>query len=85
MTYKIEVAAATRSQLGEGAVWDVKDQRLWWVDIPAGLIHRFDPVTAANDSFDFGEPVGCLARRDSGGLVVAAQSGFWLFDPKTGA
>ncbi|WP_204112909.1 SMP-30/gluconolactonase/LRE family protein [Shimia biformata] len=84
MGYQIELAAATRSKLGEGAVWDVGDQRLWWVDIIAGLIHRFDPVSGLNETFDFGEPVGCIARRDLGGLVVAAKSGFWLFDPDTG-
>ena len=84
MTYRIELAAATRSQLGEGAVWDAGDQRLWWVDIAAGLIHRHDPVTGLNESFDFGEPVGCLARCEAGGLVVAAKSGFWFFDPETG-
>lgn len=84
MSLRIECVAPTRSRLGEGAVWDVGDQRLWWVDIVAGLIHRFDPATGRNDSFDFGEPVGCLARRDAGGLVLAAKSGFWLFDPETG-
>lgn len=85
MRYSVECVAPTRSKLGEGAVWDAGDQRLWWVDIVAGLIHRYDPVSNVNDSFDFGEPVGCLARRDAGGLVVAAKSGFWFFDPETGA
>lgn len=81
---EVTCVAPTRSRLGEGAVWDVEDQRLWWVDIKGGLIHRFDPETGSNESFDFGEPVGCIARRDKGGLVVAAQSGFWFFDPETG-
>lgn len=81
----VDVAVASRSKLGEGAVWDVADAALWWVDIKAGLIHRFDPATGRNESHDFGEPVGCLSRRDSGGLIVAAQSGFHLFDPATGA
>lgn len=89
MTYTVECVAATRSRIGEGAVWDAGDQRLWWVDIPAGLIYRYDPETGTNDSFDFGEPVGCLARRDNadgrGDLVVAAKSGFWFFDPESGA
>ncbi|MEM9221798.1 MAG: SMP-30/gluconolactonase/LRE family protein [Pseudomonadota bacterium] len=76
---------ATRSELGEGAVWDVADAALWWVDIKAGFIHRFDPTKGSNETFDFGEPVGCLARRDGGGLIVAAKSGFYLFDPATGA
>lgn len=85
MPIEITCVAPTRSAIGEGAVWDVGDQRLWWVDIPHGLIHRFDPVCGANDTFDFGEPVGCIARREKGGLVIAAKSGFWFFDPETGA
>ncbi|MDA9930994.1 SMP-30/gluconolactonase/LRE family protein [Alphaproteobacteria bacterium] len=85
MAVKIECVAPTRSQLGEGALWDVEDAALWWVDIRAGLIHKFDPVAGVNTSFDFGEPVGCLARRAAGGLIVASQSGFHLFDPETGA
>jgi len=84
MSIKIECVAATRSRIGEGLVWDVADQRLWWVDIPAGLIYCFDPETKENLSFEFGEPVGCLARREKGGLVVAAKSGFWFFDPHSG-
>ena len=85
MPIEITCVAPTRSAIGEGAVWDVGDERLWWVDIPHGLIHRFDPETGANDTFDFGEPVGCIARREKGGLVIAAKSGFWFFDPETGA
>ncbi|MCG6903291.1 MAG: SMP-30/gluconolactonase/LRE family protein [Rhodobacter sp.] len=76
--------ARTRSKVGEGAFWDDRDQVLWWVDIPAGLIHRHDPATGENSSIDYGEPVGCLAVRESGGLVLATKSGFWLFDPATG-
>jgi sugar lactone lactonase YvrE len=85
MTLAIACVAPTRSRIGEGAVWDDRDQCLWWVDIPAGLIHRFDPVSGENRSHDFGEPVGCLAVRETGGLVLAARSGFWFFDPETGA
>ena len=81
---EIECVAATRSAIGEGAVWDDRAGVLWWVDIPAGLIHRHTPATGANDVFEFGEPVGCLAVREAGGLVLAAKSGFWFFDPETG-
>ena len=84
MSVTVEIAADTRSKLGEGAVWDNADAALWWVDIKAGLIHRFDPETGINDAFDFGEPVGCLSRRQKGGLVVAAATGFYFFDPLTG-
>lgn len=81
----IECVVPGPAKLGEGAVWDPRDAALWWVDITAGLIHRFDPATGKNRSWDFGEPVGCLALREAGGLVLAAKSGFWFFDPVTGA
>lgn len=84
MPIEITCVVPSRSAIGEGAVWDAQDQRLWWVDISNGLIHCYDPDGGANTTFEFGEPVGCIARRDKGGLVVAAKSGFWFFDPATG-
>lgn len=81
---KIECVVHSNSQIGEGAVWDDLDQALWWVDIPPGLIHRFDPGNGKNRTWEFGEPVGCIALRAGGGLVVAAKTGFYLFDPVTG-
>ena len=78
---QIKCVAPTRSGVGEGAVWDERAQVLWWVDIPAGLIHKYRPDTGVNDTIDFGEPVGCLAVREQGGLVIAAKSGFYLYDP----
>ena len=77
----ISCVVDSRSAVGEGAVWDAREQRLWWVDIPNSAIYRFDPETGDNEDWDFGEPVGCLAVRERGGLVVAAKSGFSLFDP----
>lgn len=84
MAVKVEVAVPSRSMLGEGAVWDAGDAALWWVDIKAGLIHRTEEG-GGDTLYDFGEPVGCLSRREKGGLIVAAQSGFHFYDPATGA
>ncbi len=84
MNPEIECVVPSRSEVGESPFWDVQDRVLWWVDIPAGLIHRYDPATAENRTVVFGEPVGCIAPRRSGGLVVAAKSGFHLLDPDSG-
>lgn len=81
---EIKCVASTKSQVGEGAVWDDRANVLWWVDIPAGLIHCYDPATNSNSTLEYGEPVGCLAVREQGGLVLATKSGFWFFDPETG-
>ncbi|KHQ52879.1 SMP-30/gluconolactonase/LRE family protein [Mameliella alba] len=85
MGIEITCVAPVGAGVGEGAVWDDRAQCLWWVDIPAGVIYRYDPVTGENRTIEYGEPVGCLAVREQGGLVLAAKSGFWLFDPETGA
>ncbi len=81
---KIECVVDSRSNLGEGAVWDVQDQCLWWVDIMGELVHRFDPESGIDETWDIGEPVGSLAVRAGGGLILATKTGFHQFDPATG-
>ncbi|WP_420327757.1 SMP-30/gluconolactonase/LRE family protein [Mameliella sp.] len=85
MGIEITCVAPVGAGVGEGAVWDDRAQCLWWVDIPGGVIYRYDPATGKNHAIDWGEPVGCLAVREQGGLVLATKSGFWFFDPETGA
>jgi L-arabinonolactonase len=70
--------------LGEGALWDPGEQRLYWVDIKRQEVHRFDPARGHDERWVVPEAVGCLAVRAAGGLVVALRSGFHSFDPSTG-
>jgi L-arabinonolactonase len=74
-----------RAILGEGPLWDVQDQALWWVDIKRREIHRFDPASGRDRYWPSPEEVGSLAVRETGGLVVAMRSGFHFFDPATGS
>ncbi len=64
------------AELGEGPAWDASTRRLYWVDILAGRVHALRVDTGQDDCFDVGEPVGCLAPRRSGGLVLALRFGF---------
>ena len=72
------------AELGEGPHWDIDSQSLYWVDIPAGLVHRMDD-SGAHTSWDVGMPVGAVVPRISGGLCVAAGNGFYALDVDTGA
>jgi sugar lactone lactonase YvrE len=49
---------------------------LLWVDIPTGLIHEYDPSFGKDHVIDIGQPVGAVALRQGGGLVVACRDGF---------
>lgn len=74
-----------QNRLGEGPIWSIEEQALYWVDIVTPAIHRFRPGHGAHDQWPMSEHVGSLSMRAAGGLVVALKSGFGLFDPKSGA
>jgi len=68
------------AQLGEGAIWSAQEQVLYWVDIPAGRLCRFDPSTGENRVWEMGRSIGCFALRRSRGAVVALADGIFTFD-----
>ena len=37
-----------------------RQQRLLWLDIPNGRVHRFDPAAGSDDVFSVGKPVGAV-------------------------
>ena len=43
-----ELVVDTQSQLGECPLWSQAEQLLYFVDIKAGHIHRFDPKTGVH-------------------------------------
>ena len=80
----VELALDARAELAEGPLWDVERHVLWWVDINAGRVHRFDPATGSDATIEIGRPVGCVALRADGVLVVAALEALLALDPETG-
>lgn len=81
----VSVALDAKALLGEGPIWDARRQALYWVDIPAGKVHIFDPATGRDRSLDVGQPVGTIVPRRSGGAMVALRDGFAALDLETGA
>jgi sugar lactone lactonase YvrE len=69
-----------RASLGECPLWSVADRALWWVDINAPALNRFDPATGANVAFPMPSSIGCFGFRAQGGFVVALRDGVWLAD-----
>src|SRR5262249_1706127 len=76
-----DIAVDARAALGEGPMWDERQQRLLWLDILPGHVHRADPATGAADVFRVGKPTGSAALPRAGGLVLAVEDGFALLDP----
>lgn len=70
--------------LGEGALWDWRDEALWFTDIKRRKIYRFDPAASDRREWDAPEQVGFVVPARDGGFVAGLQSGLHLFDPGTG-
>jgi sugar lactone lactonase YvrE len=69
-----------RASLGECPLWSPAEQALYWVDINAPSLNRFDPKSGGNVAMPMPEAIGSYAFRESGGFVVALRSGIWLCD-----
>jgi sugar lactone lactonase YvrE len=74
MSLTAEPILQARAPLGEGAIWNFRDNVLHWVDIDSFKIHTFDPATNTDRSIDVGEYVGTVVRRapERGGGFIAA-------------
>jgi sugar lactone lactonase YvrE len=81
---QVEHVLSVQNGLGEGPLWHPDEKALYWVDIDEGCFYRFDPALGHHECFDVGVPIGCLAFRERGGLVLATKKGFafWDFDTK---
>jgi sugar lactone lactonase YvrE len=79
----IEIVVDAHAELGEGPVWLEDEQRLVWLDILAGGLHRLDPTTADDRVLVLDGPVCAAAPRRAGGLVLALEHEIAVLD--TGA
>ena len=75
-----EVAGGVRAGLGEGPRWDAATQSLLWVDIPAKLVHRYDPVTRTDATQQVADVVSLALPRRRGGVVIGLPDGLHLLD-----
>lgn len=69
-----------QATLAECPVWATDEQVLYWVDIVAPSLNRFDPATGHNQSWTLPENIGCFGRRHQGGFIAGLRSGIWLLD-----
>jgi sugar lactone lactonase YvrE len=69
-----------RASLGECPVWSRDEQVLYWIDINAPALHRFDPASGENATMAMPSSIGCFGLRARGGFVLALRDGVWLAD-----
>lgn len=80
----VEHLLAVQNKLGEGPLWHPDERRFYWVDIDNHCFHRYDPTGDDVETFTVGLPVGTLAFREQGGLILATRDGFAFWDEASG-
>ncbi len=77
---RIERLGESCDELGEGPLWDVEEQRLYWIDSHGGEIHRADARGEDHRTWALPEHIGSMCLREGGGAVVSLRNGFHFFD-----
>lgn len=70
-----ELVADYPSHTGEGPVWHPDEQRLYWLDIPNGILYRYDPATDDHGIVLEGDAIGGLTVQTDGSLLLFGDSG----------
>ena len=61
---------------GEGPLWHPREQILYWVDIPAGRLYRFDPATGENAlAYQHDHEIGGFTFQADGGMLLFCSFG----------
>ena len=81
---RIEVLVDVKTILGEGPLWDVEEERLYWIDSFGGNIFRCTHDGREIRAWDVPQKIGSMALRKSGGAVLSLARGFHFLDFKTG-
>lgn len=82
---RIEILLDIKTTLGEGPLWDVDQERLYFIDSFDGRVFRTTVDGGELRAWDVPQKIGSMAlRKDGLGAIVSLQRGFHLLDFKTG-
>jgi sugar lactone lactonase YvrE len=73
-----------RRSVGEGPVWDVAEQALYYIDILEKKVLRWHPESGEHREWDVPDMIGSMAVREGGGVIVALVNGIHALDLESG-
>ncbi|OZI17809.1 SMP-30/gluconolactonase/LRE family protein [Bordetella genomosp. 7] len=77
---RIEILVDVKTTLGESPLWDVDEQRLYWIDGTEGRVFRCTEGGAEVRAWQAPQPIGSMALRERGGALLALAGGFYFMD-----
>lgn len=79
------VALDIHATIGESPLWDPDRHVLYWSDIKAPALYRFDPRTGENRAWQVTSDIGAFALMDGDAALVALREGLFRLDLGSGA
>jgi sugar lactone lactonase YvrE len=70
-----ELIADYACETGENPLWHPLEQKLYWTDIPAGRLFRYDPTPGVHEQCYLGRPVGGFTIQPDGALMLFMDRG----------
>src|SRR4029077_3382654 len=81
---RIEVLIDVKTVLGEGPLWDVDEQRLYFIDSFGCNVFRCTADGREVRAWDVPAKIGSMALRKQGGAVLSLAIAFRFLDLQTG-
>lgn len=81
---EMELVLDSKSELGEGALWNNKTGELIWININGEILNFYNPQLNNNKEMFTGQKIGTVVPATSGKVIVALEEGIYSLDPATG-
>jgi len=73
---ELEQLADYPCETGEGPLWHPQEQKVYWVDIPNGILYRYDPKSGKHEEFfKSGAVIGGFTFQDDGAILLFMDRG----------
>ncbi len=76
-----ELVVDARNAVGESPVWHAAENSLYWVDIPARQMHRWQASGDSHTTWSTPEMIGCIAVLGDGRWLGAGENGLFQLQP----
>ncbi|RZL29584.1 MAG: SMP-30/gluconolactonase/LRE family protein [Sphingomonas sp.] len=81
---QVELVLDARAIIGESPTWVPAEGALYWIDVKAPALHRYEPATGATQEWKLTSDVGAFALLEDGDVLVALRLGLHRLDLASG-
>ncbi len=83
--YQLTLLIDAHATIGESPTWVADENALYWIDVKAPTLNRFEFAGAHQKSWELSSDVGAFALTRDGGAIVALRGGIHRLDLESGA